>query len=225
MTSRLVLSLLLAGSVVMASCGGRRGDIVSGEKIFVHSGEVEVDAFLFDAKLWRDGKPTSFRLEIYQADTIAGLSGRGYLGKGALKGRMTADSMVVYFPSTNEYIRESIAGVLGSIDCAGEEYPPSIVRLTRSLPEKWVLDSDYVIDSLSFEDNSREYSIAQENCLWELRVSYTLADSTWYLDDLEFDSGDSIRLTARRRTLKTGTMVEVVRFAAPISPGAVRIIP
>ena len=187
--------------------------------------EVPVDAFLFDARLWRDGKPTSFRLELYQADTIVGLAGRGYLGKGALKGRMTADSMIVFFPSTNEYIRETIAGVLGSIECAGAGRAPNLVHLTRRLPEDWLPDQAYILDTVSASDDERVYTISQENCPWRLDVTYTMHDSTWYVDNIEFDSGENTRLQARRRTLKTGTTVESNRFSAPIGPDAVRIIP
>jgi hypothetical protein len=221
-----IACLLIVGSVVLVSCGGRNKVIIPAEaKLAQSEQEVYVDAFLFDARLWRDGKPTSFRLELYQADTIAGLAGRGYLGKGALKGRITTDSMIVYFPSTNEYLRESIPGILGSIECVGATTAPNLAHLAHSLPGQWLPDGQYLLDTTSASGDERAYSISEANCPWRLDVTYTMHDSTWYVEQIEFDSGENTRFRANRRTLKTGTSVESNRFAAPIGPDAVRIIP
>ncbi len=121
--------------LITAGCGSsRKGALVGDEANW--QGKVEVEAYLFDAKLRRDNKPTSVRLEFFHTDSVIAFAGRGYLGKGALKGRLTEDSLEVYFPTTDEFVKEAAADLMSSFDCAGDIGSFNLMALFNSLPGK-----------------------------------------------------------------------------------------
>ncbi len=102
--------------------------------------DVQVEAYLFDAVVLRGQKRNTFRLDVYQTDSIMALTGRGYLGKGALKGWMTRDSIKVLFPATNEYLYETIPALIGSIACLGDTAEINMFALFSALPDSIAQD-------------------------------------------------------------------------------------
>lgn len=183
-------------------------------------------AFLFDAELRRSGKPTSFRLEIFHTDTVMALSGRGYLGKGALRGRVTIDSLECYFPSTNEYIQEPILNLLHSLECQVAPKGINLVRLLNHLPDSTAVDTTVKIVA-NLEDQKRPgYIIYIENCPWQMELRYRAESiSEWRLDEFFFFDGKETRLKATCREYKRSVTLKPERFLVRIPDDAQRIIP
>lgn len=189
------------------------------------TGKVKVDAYLFNARLRRDGKPTSFRLELLQTDSAVVLGGRGYLGRGALKGRMTADSLEIYFPATNEYLYESVADMVVSSFCPGRMQGLNLMRLLRRLPQA----SDFNVDAtLERDDSDRKrprFSLSWPDCPWRLQLAYNRQKTSWRLREIRFDDGDRTSFTAKRRSFKEQIAVTRKRLKPAVPVDAVRVSP
>ncbi len=185
-----------------------------------------VEAYLFDAELRRSGKPTSFRLEVFDADSVIALSGRGYLGKGALRGRLTPDSLICYFPSSNEYVQEPILSLLRSVECQIAPAGLNLLNLFDQLPDSASLDSTIDIVS-NYQDSRRPtFIIYIENCPWQMELTYRTRDQLgWRLDEFVFFDGKDTRLKATCREFKSAASVKPDRFTVRIPDDASRIIP
>jgi len=187
--------------------------------------KVKVDAYLFNARLRRDGKPTSFRLELLQTDSAVVLGGRGYLGRGALKGRMTADSLEIYFPATNEYLYESVADLVASSFCPSRMQGLNLMRLLRRLPQA----DDFNVDAtLERDDGDRKrprFFLSWPDCPWRLQLAYNRQKTGWRLQEIRFDDGDRTSFTAKRRSFKEQIAVTRKKLKPAIPDGAVRVSP
>ena len=130
------LIIVAAFLLALSGCLATRGSRIGGE---TPSGEAQItaDAYSFNARVWRDGKPTSFKLELYYTDSLIGIAARGYLGKGAFKGWLRSDSIKVYFPQSNELLYESLDGLVKNSECgvsvAGLEFLSLFARTPDSL--------------------------------------------------------------------------------------------
>lgn len=216
--------ILLIG--LPAACGGPRYRVAEAPSSDSDSEErVQVEAYSFNSRLWREGKPTTFKLEVYQTDTLLGLSGKGYLGKGALKGRLTADSLEIYFPSSNEYVYEALRNLLSGGECTVPLADMNILTLFSNLPDSIALDPSLRIKA-DYEDADRpEFFVTQENCPWEIYVEYDLEDPGWRIREFEFTDGKETRLRGRIDRYKSATSVKIGRMTVTPPPGAVRVSP
>lgn len=224
MHKRLSIMVALCTSLALAAgCGGPGGEGISDEGDW--NQKIEVEAYLFDAKLKRDGKPTSVRLEFFQTDSVIGIAGRGYLGKGALKGRLTADSIEVYFPSTDEYFYEAVSDLMNSFDCTGQPPSVSLFALFRNLPEKVIEPTRgaEVVADLSRARYPR-YEISFADCAWQIELTYVRQKKGWRIKSFNFSDGGSTSLDGTRREYKHQAKVKLKRFAVPVKDGSVRII-
>jgi len=173
----LSLALLMA---VIVGCGGppqRQRNISLSEKIPPQ--KITAEAYLFDAKIKRRGKINSFRLEVFQADWGLAIGGRGYLGKGAFKGVITSDSLLVYFPMSNEYLYEPIDKLMQSFDCTKERPIINIWRLFYELPTSVINDIDAsVIDD--YRNKKRpQFTITFLGCPWKIIIVYEQQEKGW----------------------------------------------
>ena len=140
--------------------------------------KLKCEAYLFDAQLKRDGKPTSFRLDLYQLDTLIGIGGRGYLGKGALKGYMSADSLKVYFPASNEYVLEAITDLMNSFECTEKHPEFRLFELFFDLPDSIDFPTSINITSDYEDTNKPEFIVSTTNCPW--RISLPVFRKPWW---------------------------------------------
>lgn len=186
--------------------------------------EVKVEAYLFDARLHRGKKPTSIRLEFYHTDSVLAIAGTGYLGKGALRGRLTDDSLEVYFPSTDEYLRETVTTVLGSMECASQLPPMSLLVLFSNLPDSVLPHDGLTILSYLNNEKSPEYVITADDCLWEIRLTYVSQTEGWRIKEFLFDDGKGNSLKGKRRTYKAEAKIRAGKFLVPVKPESMRII-
>ena len=210
---------------LISGCGSTyRTDAVDAGEESKYSDDVIVEAYLFDARLHRDRKPTSVRLEFYHTDSVIAIAGRGYLGKGALRGRLTADSLEVYFPTTDEFLLETVATVLGSVDCSEKLPRISLLSLFNKLPDS-ALPTHELNITADFEDERHpEYSISADGCPWKIHLVYALQDEGWRIREFNFDDGKGNTLKGKRRTYKREAKVKAGKFHVPVKPGSNRII-
>ncbi len=190
-------------------------------------GKIRVEAYLYDAKIRRDGKPTSLRLELYQTDSLVGLSARGYLGKGVLKGRLTADSLEAYFPAGDEYLYESIQDLLKGGACNYEIGNIDFPELLKTLPDRLDLGATQIAraETENNSDKQPEFVITWPDCRWRLEVSYRLRNNSYRLYTLFFDNGDKITFTARLRAYRPSAKISREKFEPATGPETVRITP
>ncbi|MBU8933793.1 MAG: hypothetical protein KOO62_07275 [candidate division Zixibacteria bacterium] len=185
--------------------------------------KIRAEAWLFDARVWREGKPTSFRLEVYRTDSVTALSGRGYLGKGAMKGTIRDDRLYVYFPRTNEYLDESAGSLLDAMGCSDLSPRVDILALLTDVPDS-VDGLENVQVTASYLDSEQpSFVMYSRGCPWQLDLKYDRRKVGWRLKAFEFNSGDGVRLKVKRRTLKPRARVPAKRFQTTHSPDARRI--
>jgi hypothetical protein len=187
--------------------------------------KIEVEAYLFDAKLKRQGKPTSFRLEIFQTDSVIALGGRAYLGKGALKGRLTADSLEVYFPSSNEYLYEPLNTLLAATECASGDFRLNLLHLFQELPDS-VGELRHVLVVADYANRKHpKFDLYLKDCPWRIEMEYDWENEGWRMREFTFDNGRDVTLHARRREYKNQARVPISKFQLIIPHDAVRLIP
>ena len=222
---KLILSILIVTAAWLClSCAGRDGHQVASEEVnLVLSQKIPAEAYLFDAVLRRRGKTTSFRLEMYATDSAIGLAGRGYLGKGALRGVARRDSLLVYFPSTNEYVDNSYQSLLSTSDCNLELRLFDPVRFMFTLPDSVTMDSVVRMNVEVRESNRRTYMVHTDACAWKLTLSYDQRPAGWRPVELRYDDGHGTTLVATRREYQASTRVPASRFSFSFPPDAARI--
>ncbi|MBU0984087.1 MAG: hypothetical protein KKA42_09475 [candidate division Zixibacteria bacterium] len=186
--------------------------------------KIEADAYQFSARVWRDGKPTTFRLELYVADTVIGVSGYGYLGKGALKARVIRDSLEAYFPTTKEYQFEPLDDLISSGDCPMTGSELDLQQLLRDLPDSLGY-ADLKVVLTDSADDRRDYSVSDDRCGWLLDLTYRLEDSGWRISYFEFTDGDEFRLRGDRQRYRDAARVKIGRFLVPSPDPAVSVTP
>jgi hypothetical protein len=184
--------------------------------------KVIADAYLFDAVLIRGGKTTSFRLELYVNETIVGLAGRGYLGKGALRGVMNARHLRVYFPSTNEFVDDTFEALLSDSTCplTLQHFDP--IRYLSILPDSIMPDSQISVICTKSGDTRMEYAVSS-GCDWELSLAYDRRGNVWRPVEIGFVTTGGTTLKATRREFRPGSKVPATKFADPVPSGALRL--
>jgi len=227
--NRLVSTIALASVTAAALTGcGPRFTAEPAVDAFSASGpepNLRVEAYLYDVRIRRDGKLTSLRLELFQTDSVVAMGGRGYLGKGALKGRLTSDSVEVYFPSRREYLYEAVRDLLFASSCTHGIPQLDFPALLRSLPTDEDFGAELVVRRSDSDDEHPRFILTWADCTWEMELTYDERDSGWRLDEVKFDGGAEISFTAKRRAHKPSTTVGRKKFDLPAEPDYLRITP
>ncbi len=221
-----VAACLLLALLTQFGCGpGRTGRVGDEKKSRKDSDKIKVEAYLFDAKLRRDGKLNSFRLDVYQTDTQLGLTGRGYLGKGALKGWMRSDSLKVFFPSTNEYLYEPTSEILRAMECTFVMPEIDLTALFKRLPDEILFDPAVTVEVDYFNPKRPRFALFVPDCLWRIDLVYDKKQPGWRIRSFEFADGKGNRLTAKRREYRKSARVRARLLEAPVPDDAFRIYP
>jgi len=218
--SFLIIAVLLAG------CGsGYKSSSGEETKSVKNRNKISSEAYLFDAKLKREGKVNSFRLEIFQTDSALGLGGRGYLGKGVLKGRVTTDSILVYLPTRNEYVEEEIDDFLSTLDCADGVSGFNILTLFTDLPDPESFGKGINIHPNYNDGNQPFFEITADGCPWLMELTYDHRKTGWRLKNFTFTDGEELSIEARRREYHPNANVKTGKFRVEIPGHAIKIKP
>ncbi|MBD3333505.1 hypothetical protein GF356_11715 [candidate division GN15 bacterium] len=220
-----IASVLIVLAVGFTGCGRPRSGVETrdrGQDVIPE--DIVAEAYLFDARVKKDDKPTSVRLEIYRTDTVIAFNGRGYLGKGAFRGIVRDDTLLVYFPTIDEFTHEPVADLLNSLSCRAGLKRFDLDALFEQTPDSVGLDN-LVVDGDYEDEDHPVFVLRREGCEWALRLEYDRRDERWWLDEFYLESGPDFELRGRRRTLREQTEVPRSRFDVSIPAGAVRLIP
>ena len=183
------------------------------------------DAFLYDVKIYREGKKNSVRLDIYRKNDSLALFARGYLGKGVLKGLVVSDSVVIYFPTENEYFSGRLNELIYK-SCAeqGDLEQILIDLFVRRPVDLEYSTSDFYVTILGDEGEEQQFRLESKNCAESARLEYDYRDNRFILEKIDFSNRDeTFRLTAQRRKFKLDANIPTDKFFIPIPPEAVRI--
>lgn len=215
-----VLFIVLLIAFLLTHCSsGRKAEPSTEERSSIaETGRVIADAYLFDCKLRRDGKPNSFRLELFVADSTAAFSGKGYLGKGIFHGLLTRDSIYIVFPTKKEYLVEAVTTLLRSGDCVPEISDSNILQYLQPLTSAMVGDATKKSYTRTIEESG-------DDCSLSLNFKYKKRNKLWYPDQILYEDNKNTRLTAKCREVKVGAKIAANRFQFTPPEQAVRIFP
>ena len=223
---RIASILILVVSVFLVGCGtSTQKDIITPEKKKKRSNKIKAEAYLFDAKIRQHGKPTSVRLSFFQTDSVIAIAGKGYLGKGALKGWMNDDSILVVFPTMDEYLYESIDNLFSSFNCSGDIPKFQLMSLFSSLPDDFLDANDAHIEKISTNPKQPQYILSFPYCSWNIDITYDLRKNGYRIKKFLFDDGEGTTLSGNRREYKMNSKIPPKRFQVKIRSAMSRIIP
>ncbi len=216
--------IFLIISVTILNCSsGRKSQPGEGVGSRTKLPEIQAEAYLFDVKLRRKGKPTSIRLDLYQTDSVVAMYGRGYFNKGAFSGRITDDSMLVYFPSTSEYLNESIEKLFLSFDCESKLIGVNLLEYFLNPPDSEHISENLRVETIEERGDVKQLSVSSKSCPWRLLLAYRKEKIGWRLDLFEFEDGRDVTLKGSRRQYKENATVPGDRFRIEIKTDALKI--
>lgn len=185
------------------------------------------DAFLFDVKIYRNGKKNSVRLDVYRTGDSLSLFARGYLGRGVLKGIILSDSLTAYFPTENEFFSGKIADLLKN-SCADDfAFEKLIIDLFARTPVELEYPlSQFYLTIVKEDKKVRRYRLECRECPESMELTYDWNESRFILKKLEYSSRNkTLRIKADRRKHRLNIDIPVEKFLLSIPEAAERIYP
>jgi len=185
------------------------------------------DAYLFDVKIYREGKKKSTRLDVYRTEDSMSFYARAYLGKGVMKALLVRDSAVVYFPTEKQYYAGPLNALITNGCAERFAFEHLILDLFRILP----IQIDYATDDF-YVNIVREgpqeciYRLVSTACDDAITLEYRRKDGRyipWLIEYAKND--DSFRLEAKRRTVRLNVDIPPDKFEIPIPATAERMEP
>ena len=211
-------------SMMWACTGGPQPGPETGPTRLVR-GKVQVEANLFDTKIHYNGKLSSVRLEIFVTDSIVGVGGRTYLGKGAVKGWLDSDTVKLYFPVSDEYVYEPISDLFQSFGADGEIPTVDILRLFTSTPDQLPPDTLLTITQTDSDSDRPAYQLSTANQPWRMELVYDQREPGLRLREFFLSEGEDLEISARRREFRAESSIKATKFTVAIPHSAVQIIP
>lgn len=219
-----VVALLTA--VVVEGCAGFRRTFPSEEPgaESKSSDKVSVDAYLFDCRIRVDGVLRTVKVELYRKDSVVAIYGRSYLGRGAFRGRIADDSLLVFFPQSNEYLHEANDRMLIANECGRLLSALNLSALLIRPAEKIFVDSRFSVTTERKSDRVSS-TITSPGCKWQFRVDHDLASEIWQLKQMRLEEDGKLKFSAKRRTFRLRAEIDRSRFEVAPGSGASRITP
>ena len=217
-----LMLIFVIGGCRVASLKTTGGTVLESE---FNYDEGNGDAFLYDVKIYRDGRKNSVRLDVYRMNDRLGIFARGYLGKGVLKGVVTPDSVVIYFPTENEYYSGKLNDLIDK-SCAVRD---NLERLVIDLFVKRPVELDYPADDFYvtvIEEKNREkkYRLESKNCAESALLEYDYKSDRFLLEKIDFTNRDNtFRFRAERRREKLNVGIPAEKLSVAVPSDAVRI--
>lgn len=223
----LIFPGLIFLALVINGCGlaSRKTSGPSVIEAEMHYEEGQGDAFLYDVKIYREGKKNSVRLDVYRNEDRLAIFARGYLGKGVLKGLVLADSTVIYFPTENEFFSGRLNDLI-SKSCSKEN---NLEKILIDLFVKRPVDIDYsmtdfYVNIISDSGTKQKFRLESTNCAEKAELQYIYKDDRFILDEIDFSNRDeTFRFKAELRKSRLNTEIPAEKMAVPIPADAVQI--
>jgi hypothetical protein len=221
--SILAVALTVSGCT-LATRKKVRSSPVDAEMVLL---EGKGDAYLFDVNMRRHGKKNSVRLDVYRSGDSLSLFARGYLGKGVMKGLVTTDSLIVYFPTENQYYAGRVVDLLEKSCAEAFAFERTIVDLfvKRPVELEYSLSSFY-LTILKDEGDEQKYRLEGKSCPEAINLTYRWRDGRFVMEEIDYCSSDgSFRFSAARRRHKINVEIPDEKFILAIPDDAARIYP
>ena len=222
------LFIVLAVLIGSGCSTGRGGRVVSeSESKAAGDAKIRADAYQFNARLWRQGKPTTFKLYLYVTDSSIGLSGTAYLGKGAFQGWLSHDSIKVYFPTNREYVYEPIASFGEGAECPAPLASLNLFSVLTTTPDSLSADGAFAVESGYDDSDHPQFTVnsSDQDCPWMVEAEYRREENTLRLRKFDFRDGRDTRLRGELNRFRGDAEVPVERFRVELPADAVRILP
>jgi len=217
-------AFILAFTIIIGGCGfaSRKASKEAVIESEFNYGEGRGDAFLYDVKIYRGGKKNSVRLDVYRKDDRLAVFARGYLGKGVLKGLVSPDSVIIYFPTENEYYAGKLSDLIDK-SCAEKS---SLERMVIDFFVKRPVELDYsmadfYVTVLSDKGKEQQYRLESKNCAENAVLDYDYKENRFLLEKIDFVNRDeTFRFKAERRKYRLNIEIPAEKFSIPIPEDA-----
>ncbi len=185
------------------------------------------NAYLFDVKIWRQGRKNSVRLDLYQLGDTLSFFARGYLGKGVMKGLLLKDSMIVYFPGDDEYYSGKIADLIDNPCLNDSGIEGLILQLFRGVPLPGSsAEGPFEITALNQDSDDQKFLLKSANCHEGIEIEYDTDHGRFIMKSIQFKVTDkSFQFEAERRTVKLDVDIPPEKLNLIIPETATRITP
>jgi len=232
----LSLSALLIAILILGGCSlAHREHPIAKEEIPLAKEEIPQsqlqagngNAYLFDIKINRQGKKNSVRLELYQVGDTMSFFARGYLGKGVMKGLLSRDSLIVYFPTENEYYTGKVADLVDNpcLNTTGIE--DLIIELFQGTPaDSGYSDGRFYVTVLKEEPALHQYRLQSTSCPEGISLEYKLDGGRFVLNEIQLRTDDKFfEFAAHRRNVRLNVEISPEKLHLDIPETAARITP
>lgn len=227
--TRILLSMTALGLVFGCTSGppSTGSDVETAPQYKV---KIPVEAYLFDVAIKRHGKATSLRLDVFDADSVIALGGRAYLGKGALRARLTKDSLIAFFPTSNEFLREDFSSFSISGENRSDFSKLGLLKLLKQPPDTGTMNDSMRVEFTQVSSSDTRWTVHSTTYdsaalpRWRLELTYALTDGYARLRYFSY-TDINMTITANRREYRTRARVPADRFRVTIPPSAVRVSP
>jgi hypothetical protein len=219
-----VFAILLFDGCTMA-VRPKPGSGESSEQKSLQSGQG--DAYLFDIKISRNGRKNSARLDIYRCGDSLSFFARGYLGKGVMKGITFGDSMLVYFPTENEFYSGPLSA-LANDSCLNDlELERIAIELFQKIPTQVDnIQKHFYLTIVKEKGSDWQYRLESKKCREKIFLKYDRTDKRFVIKEIEYLSNTgSFNFEAKRRNFKLNVKVPSDKLLIPIPETATRIYP
>jgi len=184
------------------------------------------DAYSFKVRIFRDGKKNTTNFDLYYNRDSLAMFAKGYLGKGVLKGLISGDSVLAYFPTENEYYHGRIERLVKNECFERLQFERLILKLFIKLPTQLDIPLDGYY--LKIEDNSsgrKKYRLISSKCRDELFLQYDVEEDRYIPEKIEYSREDgSFKVIAERTRRKLNANIPAEKFEIPIPRDAAQII-
>lgn len=223
-TTILFFTLLLFLGCSLAS---RKREIGREINVVKELPEGKGDAYLYDLKIYREGKKNSVRLDVYWNQDSVSFFARGYLGKGVLKGMVTDSSVLAYFPTEEQYYKGTIDSLIND-GCFGElAFERMLIDLFGTTPDKLEYSYvDFFLVILKNEPDKKEFRLTSKVCPEQIELEYDVKQDRFLLEKAVYSvNDDSFKLIAERRKYRLNIDIPGEKFRIDIPQTAARIYP
>lgn len=185
------------------------------------------DAYLYDLKISNQGRKNSVRLDLYWKADSLGVYARGYLGKGVLKGLVTKDSIIVYFPANNEFYQGRIDSLLADNCLKDFPFERMIISIFETTPDKIEYPfGEAYLSVLEEKPGGRKYRLVSKNCSEYIELSYDWHNGRFVLNQLDYNNVNArLKLDASRRKFRLNITLPAEKFQVRIPETAIRTYP
>ncbi|MFH2035862.1 MAG: hypothetical protein ABIJ45_05610 [Candidatus Zixiibacteriota bacterium] len=185
------------------------------------------DAYLFDCKIFREGKKNSFRLDVYRSGDTLSLFARGYLGKGVMKALINPDSTLIYFPTENEHFSGTLDKLVTGKCAESLIFEDILLKLFMMTPPEINESYDgFYLKIINQNSKQQDYQLNSTVCDESIDLTYKLLKDRFIIDNIEYENeSGSFKFLAENRKTRIGIDLPANKFQLQIPSNSNKIGP